>query len=424
MSGLRYLLEETADEAKVYDVTQPALIGGRRRRRARAVAGSTAIALAAGIVAIGITLKPAAAPTADQTPRSAAVTGSNAPQVPPPKECEVAKLALPAGYPMKSVVAAGDPTGRFLAGRAYPRDGRDRLLLWDNGQVRALPGHGSDAEFRAVNSSGHAIEISLVGEDTQSWVYHDGGFTKLKGVRAAATAINSKGVVVGLLHPDSPGRGVPVVWRSYSAEPERLELPGDDWLIGVHAVDDAGNIIGSGSAPRSTVSPLIWSPDGKVRRPAIPDYPPNAEEVHPISLHSGQVTLSVSVDGRKSFHYWRIDLATGSSTKLDLPAWVEHLAMNGWALRTISGTLVSGDIVLKLPDLPNRPSKSPASLPPRPTRPPSALPSWYDPNEQRASAIFTTMSLDGRVIGGYQSVSDPARPDQETEIVATVWRCH
>lgn len=214
-----------------------------------------------------------------------------------------------------------------------------------------------------------------------------------------ATAINANGVIVGNLldtgESFDPGWGshtTPVIWRSYTAQAERLSLPGSDWWAEVMAIDDNGYMVGWGrpKGPRPTTVPLIWLPGGQVWQPSIADYPATAELVNPISLHDGTVTFSVSENGRRSFSYIVVNPATAEAYYLKLPNWVEFLSANGWGLETNSKTLVmSGGTTLSLPDLPNA------------TRP---------------MASFSSMSRDGTVIGGYQSVAGE-------DIVAAVWRC-
>src|SRR5688572_9357907 len=133
MSTLKDLLDETAGDAGVYDVTERALAGGRRRRiRQRlTAAGSAATPVAGGIVAIGLTVDRAAPPAPPKPASSVA-----------PQACEVSRLPMPAGYGPQAAVSAADPTGRFLSGHIVLPPVQESLLLWDNGQVRALPRHG------------------------------------------------------------------------------------------------------------------------------------------------------------------------------------------------------------------------------------------------------------------------------------------
>src|SRR5438270_1289062 len=142
------------------DISQ-AMTVGRRRRRIRRLTGllSAGTATAVVLVAVPVTagaLRPGGPATVVTMDGSGLPTGtaSMAAQPPPaPTACTIAKLPVPQGE--MSVVTGGDPTGRYLVGRAYPdHAGNPQLLMWHDGSVRQLYTAGDDQVLNAVNSTG------------------------------------------------------------------------------------------------------------------------------------------------------------------------------------------------------------------------------------------------------------------------------
>src|SRR6185369_13617440 len=115
-------LDEDPHTRSTIDVRR-AVTDGRRRRRVRrvgayaATAGVTALALAGGSIVAG-NWRSADKPIQPGGSASAPVQ-TTAPPPAAPTQCKLAQLALPDGRIM-ALVTAGDPTGRYLAGRTYP----------------------------------------------------------------------------------------------------------------------------------------------------------------------------------------------------------------------------------------------------------------------------------------------------------------
>src|SRR5262245_31395701 len=144
MTELRKMLDDLAAEAKTYDVVERAERRARWLRWTLPAAASAAVLLAAAgtIWALGSANRPGhATPLAEESTTPAATTPP--PPVPPPPvptSCVAAQLPVPAGYPAKSIVSGGDPTGRYIIGRGYPGIANPDApmygaLLWDNGAV-------------------------------------------------------------------------------------------------------------------------------------------------------------------------------------------------------------------------------------------------------------------------------------------------
>ncbi len=113
-------------------------------------------------VVIGVSLIPAAVPAPD---RGASPSVAPTPSPGHVIACTAKELPLPDGYPKQTYAGSGDPTGRYIVGRSYAKDGRPRLAIWDGTQPTMVAMQGSDQGFNDITTSGVAVGSSFVGSD-------------------------------------------------------------------------------------------------------------------------------------------------------------------------------------------------------------------------------------------------------------------
>ncbi|GHJ45169.1 hypothetical protein Cs7R123_25110 [Catellatospora sp. TT07R-123] len=407
MSDLKELLDGIAAQAPRYDVLDG--IRARRRRRtlrlrvAGSGAGAAAFAAVAVLLAVHLGVHPKPDP-ATPTP-SASATSSPAPK-PVLSTCEVRQLPVPRGYPPKSVLTAGDPTGRFLAGRAYPGDGRPRLLIWDDGRVRAIREPGADAGFEAIAADGTAVVTAFEGDTKAAWLYRDGRMTRLAGADPIIAAVNTAGVIVGM----SGGR--PVVWRPPYGAPQPLSTAGgvpvdptsiaeDGTIAGVLRDSAVGPVREPNEdLPTAHDQAVLLLPDGTERVLELPEEIDDRplKGVRGVQLGDGFVTALLyagsSTDTVVRLARW--ELGTFQLRLQRMPHGGNLLGADGWTVGAegLGNVLVSPSGTVALPNLPG------ASDDP------------YDrPN-------FRAISADGRTVGGYVTM-----PGEGVLVVAVRWRC-
>ncbi|GID30703.1 hypothetical protein [Paractinoplanes brasiliensis] len=369
---------------------------GRRRRRARHWSGGVAVVAVTAVAAGGGTMAVAAMQDAPQPPVVTPTTVAAAP-TPVPKNCRV--TLLPSRGISKALVTAGDPTGRYLAGRVYPPGGVETVLWKDGKLLPAPPMPGADASWDDINSSGLAVGYSNDAKGRQSAYSSRAGGTRLAGGRAVAVAINDAGVIAGTLAEPHFG-GKPARWASDKASPEELPLPAG--YIGGDAteIDEDGTIAGRIYRKAGEGHGYLWLPDGTGRLLSPPTVDgKKAAFFWPESIIEGVVygrTVGDLKDGtvRPSAPF-RYTIATGAFERLpggDLGTPVLGAA-NGWAL----GTKGINDAVIAVGD---------KVVP---------LPRYQGMREYVVSAF----SADGKVAGGYTT-------DMSDEDVANrplVWNC-
>lgn len=402
MSDLRELLTDIGDRARVYDVTERALVLGRRRRHLRRFAGTggaAVVVVAAVLAAMNLPVRPAPVPLTPTPDPSPSVSPSPvAPGPAPVTECVAQRLPMPKGYPAKSVVTAGDPTGRFLAGRAYPYDGRDRLLIWDNGQVKVVRHQGSDPDFVDISPSGVAVANSFIGDNQVTWIYRDGRLSRLKGNNAWSMAVNDSGAVVGYY------RNKAAVWRTPSSAPEQLRFPAG--LSGVgNDIGSDGTVVGHSVVPGVGKNRAVaWAPDGTMRYLPVPadigGAPVSMSQARSISgdWAAGYVVAGDLRSGGKAYLV-RWNLATGEShvSRTEFPAG-DMITASGVGLSPGDVTGPEGRVVFEGGS--------------------ALLPDVAGALDEPGSANYRSISDDGRTIGGYQQIEGDG-----VLVVAVVWRC-
>jgi hypothetical protein len=388
MTGLKILLDEVADEARLYPVVASAKARGRRRRRLRRVlaVGTASVAvltLATGVY-IGLNRDAGAGSVPVGASASPTATGLVL-----PASCTVTRLPTPDGYPLKAVVMGMDPTGRFILGRAYPGDGRPNMLVWDNGVVDAARMPGSEPQLVDVNSSGLAVGYTVYADDTfQAFVYRDGVLTKLAD-NASAWQVNEAGAILGQFGFGTTWQ--PVLWPSVSAQPIPLQLPADlPHALPAQLTDD-GTVIGivyrtdsPGGVFRAT-QPALWHADGTrvdLQWPAVdgPDSEPRSD--YQLSEGRGDwVVLAAGGNPAAGSAQYVWNVRTGEIRPLAEAA--ELIGARAWSAaansRLPDATLVSAEGSLTLPRLPEI--------------------DYGDPLE--TSVAVRGISEDGRTITGY-----------------------
>ncbi|MGN9906772.1 hypothetical protein ACTMTJ_04365 [Phytohabitans sp. LJ34] len=266
---VRVLLETARVPPANADLSRAIEAGGvvRRRRRYAAVAAATVFALA-GTAAVGQALDRTEGADRLDVPIGETVTST-----PPPfSTCTVAALPAPAGKGRLTGQVVADPTGRYAAAGLVRPDGSVRPVLWTGGEPKVLPAVGTNAEPRAVNSSGVVVGTSATADGGPlAWIYHDGSTVKLAPVDGyewwTPLAVDEGGDVTG-----EAWRGVRFAVVSWPhADPLRgpvlLTRPGDVRGSGVGGDGTVVGTRGEGAAP------YAWHPDGTGR--AL-DLPPGA----------------------------------------------------------------------------------------------------------------------------------------------------
>jgi hypothetical protein len=181
----------------------------------------------------------------------------------------VSLLRVPAGYPKKSLVSGGDPTGRIQLGRVYP-EGGPQAVMWTDGVPTVVDLPGTDDVLEDVNSAGLAVGVSFEGERSVAWAYQNGKITRLAGKDAEANAVNERGEIAGSLQDK------PVVWRSATAQPQALRMPSGTAIGNARDIDDDGTAVGVAGP---TLQPngiadgraYAWGPDGAPHELRLPD---------------------------------------------------------------------------------------------------------------------------------------------------------
>lgn len=386
-----------------------AMAEGRRRLRTRRLAGvgvaaAVTVLVAAGVpVAVDAPWQLAEPPPPLTTPSTPATPTPAGPA--PPEACELADLAVPDDA-YQSLVAGGDPTGRFVLGSTYHWDApSERVVVWDGGEPIAVHMPGEDPSLDDINSSGVGVGSSFLSDQTQvSWLYRDGAVRRLPD-GYLATSINEQGAIAGSVGP-ATGQRRPAVLRSPTADPEELSVPGPSWDVTATDVGADGTVVGSGQdmdqVPRPPSHGFVWLPDGTRRQlPAPMIDGERSSGFAPDSIRDGVVTgLAIELiepDGH-TYRLFEYELRTGEFTDLSGHApFVPH-AWN--AQRWLVGH--TGEELL---------------LQAGPVQVPLPHPELPESPEDRFLDLPTVMlvSDDGRTIAGDVRVDGTPR--------AVVWRC-
>ncbi|GAB4054127.1 hypothetical protein [Catellatospora paridis] len=299
MTDLKELLDGLADEAPRYDVLARVHDRKRRRVRTRRLAGVGAVAVlaVAGVQVLGL---PHLAPSADHTGGLPNRLGG----------CEAQRLPVPGGATHGSMVTAGDPTGRHLAGKKLGDHGHDRLLIWDDGLPREVAVDGEVPFFNDITTSGVAVATSIIGDRLASWIYRDGALVRLPGTNARAQVVNDSGAVAGTQDER------PVVWRDPAQPPTALAIPAGATGF-VADIGPDGTVAGGITDARGS-HPYQWRPDGTGEELQMPDVLAGQKIVGiRVSVLSGDWIIGgvvAEVEGRTTVLGVRWSRTTGQSS--------------------------------------------------------------------------------------------------------------
>ncbi|MBU2663919.1 hypothetical protein KOI35_10500 [Actinoplanes bogorensis] len=374
---------------------------GRRRRRMRRWAAGTATAAVTVVAAAGATVlmretPPAPAPPVAGPSTKATPSPKAGPVVPVPTGCQVTKL--PTSGVTKALTTAGDPSGRYHAGRVYPDGASVRTVIWDNGKLRPVPAMpGLDASFEDINSSGVAVGYSFDDAGEQAYVLQGTRVTRLAGGRAAAAAINDAGVIVGTLG-ESRSAGFPARWSSPSATPVKLPMPSGFTGGDAVAVGEDGTVVGRIYRPDTDGTGYLWLADGTARLMPMPTVDgAEATAFWPESISGdGVFGRAVRDDGEaRTFASYRYRISTGKYEPLPAELGPPAIgATNGRVLGTTNdnaAVMIAGTEVVKLPKY-----------------------------QGLKEYVVTSLSADGKVASGY---STDTTPEEAVANRPLTWTC-
>ncbi|WP_433793991.1 hypothetical protein [Actinoplanes sp. CA-252034] len=392
------LREEPEGPSRI-DVRRTMVEGHRRRALRRWSSGAALIALTS-VAAGGGTLAATALHEEPPAPRpvvtaTAAATPSRAAAPAVPTGCTVVRL--PTDDARKGVLTAGDPTGRYHAGRTYGP--AKSPIIWKDGKILARPRLiGEDPGISDINSSGVAVGSAFIGERQQGYVYRDGRVTELDGQHTTPLAINDAGVVVGAI--GEVLKESPVRWDSPTAKATRLPMPAGMTSGRADGVDEDGTVVGRiAAASREIESGYLWLPDGTGRVMEMPEIEGGpADYFWPESISDGWVAgraVDDRADGSRYFTALRYRIADGVYETLPENVFPNLIAANGLiaggpAARDRPPLITAGAEVVELPRY--RTAKE------------------YE---------ITTFSADGRRLGGYTTDSDGGQVGTEP----LLWTC-
>lgn len=344
--------------------TATLVTAGRRRvrhRRLATIGGAGALTVAA-LVAGPLILSggggsgPApdpAAPPPLAGPTTAVERSAAAP--PAPTTCTAQRLPVPAGA-TESTVLGGDPTGRYLVGRAQSAT-RSWALLWDRGVLTVLDPPTRDVDSIVVNAAGVVAGGGLRdfagGNELMAWVYEGGSYRRLEPPpRAAApyadvVGINARGDVLGNRSMVGGKEATaPVVWAAGSATPTALSGAG-------HAtgIDDDGSVVGIGGNEPGDARGLLWDAAGGVPRGlAAPSG--HGPETAAVAIRDGKVLGWYGAGAEVTYAVWD----DGEATAVTGLVWADGINAQGWVagfVRAGDGTetaaIAVGDAILRLP---------------------------------------------------------------------------
>jgi uncharacterized membrane protein len=397
-------LVDTPTPSSTLDAAALVAAGRRRvrRRRLGAIGGAGAVSLAA-LVTVPVLW---AGPTDRPAPVAPVPSG---PAV--PASCTAARLPVPAGT-TESVVLGGEPSGRYLVGRAEGGGDREWALLWDRGRLTVLDPPGEFGDWLVVNAAGVVAGRSHVDGRPFSWVYEHGAYRTLDGPGGryvGVTAINSRGDLLGggptavaaavAAVPRTGPFARPVVWPAADRRPRELPAPGADAVA--YDIDDDGTVVGvlkyRGSAGRLGMRAVAWDPAGNIRELPVP---PGAVPSGATAVRAGQILGWYAPANDPNGERTPVLRWTGTGGPEPIDGIDRGYAINahGWVVggrRTPEGfaaAVVAGDRVVPLPFAPG-----------------TSAPKW------ELSRGEFTISDDGRSLGGVLP--------SEVTVFAVRWTC-
>jgi hypothetical protein len=417
--GRRFaVLRELELPPSTIDIQRAVTVGRsriRRRRLAVGAAGFTTLvsAVAAAVIA-PMAMSPTEPPIALSPQPSASAAPSPVPtwakggtarnEAPPaPTRCTGARLPMPSGG-VSGIVTDADPTGRYITGYVYGRP-QIRAVLWIDGKTTVIDAPIEQGGGPVVNAAGvvagSAGDVAAGGRIEQiAWTYRNGKVTRIKnGTRADGETsyhvldINTGGDILAIEVPRYFDNGQqkaqldPVVLTA-GGQVRRLDATPDMGDLFAGGIDDDGTVAGG---KLQSGESYVWRPDG-TREPLAGDRSRTSVR----GIRNGWI-LGGSGDTRAHlpgvYPVVRWDLRTRTLT--GYPAitigWTWGINDVGWvAGGNDTGPVAQfGDRALELPAVPG--------------------------TQGRSGAHATTISDDGRVVGG--------QADHPDGVVPVRWLC-
>ena len=280
----------------------------------------------------------------------------------PAATCVLRALSLPEGA-TDARVAAGDPTGRWLAGTSSQDDGSLSIAIWHDGVVQSLAVPFDVLHVTAVNRAGVVVGW---GEDPSepyisAFAVENGELTLLGepkgGGHTWATGVSAAGTIVGFMYRPWPSlRSDPVTWSI--SDPRRLHairLPHGDQGT-AEGISPRGEIVGRdlGDDPSSSPEHSSFVLDDRGLHVLMP-ADANATSTLPVAVANGVAVGYVHVDDgsdQKAMVRW--NLRSGQPTLVAVGVFDAH-GVNargdivGEPSDLQSAALVRGDTVTALP---------------------------------------------------------------------------
>ena len=379
---------------------QAAMATARQRRRTRRIAGFLGAGAATALVLVGVpALIPDSKPATTAAVSAAeSVSPSLSPSQSPaaigprtpgaqPQNCTGELLPFANGRP-EAIANAIDPSGKVAVGRNYP--GPYKQVFWHDGTATPVALPGEDPSFGDITTRGVAVGGSFMPSGKtikpQPWIYQDGRFTKLPGVKTGwANAINDNGVIVGegLLAGDT-GIDRPLIWRTPTSSAEHLSADSGRALD----IDQDGTVVGE-----INDTPWVWPVNGSPHELTGPTG--QSGRGLAAAVVNGWASGNITVGKASTSVRW--DLPSGTATAIpQIGASANAVTAAGW----VGGwdtqghpAMTDGVHTLRLDDL--------------------------LPRGKYALNGVTGVSLDGTVLVG--TVEDGKHRDRNT---AAMWRCH
>jgi hypothetical protein len=357
--NLRYRLEAVETPPSRVDVEMLVVAGRRRAFRRRSAEAAAGVALVAAV----LLAVPWVLSAAKADPVTPPLGGSGAPTIPPavtpsstaapaltvpadrPLRCAMEKLPVPSGR--KAVVASAvDRTGTYIVGNDVVGQNY-RAVLWTDGRPQALPVEGESVEATAVNSSG--VVVGLVSEGAEKYVfrYHEGTFTKLATPPGdwhvyPDPAVNAAGDIVINAEPsgNSGGEGsIVLLWKAGAATATEVPLPTGADVLGI---GDDGTLVGAMYTDGAADDAYVWDQRGnerKLKRPA------GATTAAAYAVAGDWATGGVWRDSDVTAALWNI--RTGAVTELRTTEVGQAVNASGWVIDAL-GRLVRDGAAIEL----------------------------------------------------------------------------
>lgn len=259
-----------------------------------------------------------------------------------------------------SIVTAADPTGRYIAGRGYPKDPLANLdrypVVWEDGVPRAVDIPGIDQSVTDLISTGDGVAI---GYDEQSWAgqafrYSRGTVTGLPELgEVFRLAINERGDIAGTHHTPEGVRPFVVRAAGPSAAPVDLPLPVGTSHGEATDIDEDGTVVGFVGDATGADRAYRWTPEGAGRNLLVPAG--TGKDSRALVVRGGWVAGWVAGNNPGEFLALRWQLSTRdvqafprlftAAAGVNADGWLTGTDQQGRAL------LVAGDGDLSLPGL-------------------------------------------------------------------------